>query len=261
MKKFWFHLKELLPTIIIAGTVGLILGIKNVELNFRTSIIIFVPLFFIILTVLIIKNIFGTTKLLEKGKYDELIEKCEENLEYGRLNKKQKNAFINNIAVAYHRMGNFIKSKEIFDKIDTGNLDKNLRYIYYTFKIENALLTDKYSENIEEYIKKALDIYKLSSFYPTLAYYEALHNNENKSLEYINNYINSDDSKKSIWSFFNTSLIFDKFIYDIENNYLIGITYLELEKSDLAKEYLLKATKCEYDNYFTSKARELLREI
>ena len=87
--------------------------------------------------------------------------------------------------------------------------------------------------------------------YPIRAYFEAVKGNQKEALRYIEAYINKEKRRKVIFSLRKSTLVYDKFTYDIENNYFIGMTYLKLNEPQLAKEYFSKASKSQYENYFS----------
>ena len=85
--------------------------------------------------------------------------------------------------------------------------------------------------------------------------------NQKEALRYIETYINKEKRRKVIFSLKKSTLVYDKFNYDIENNYFLGKTYLKLNESQLAKEYFSKARKSQYENYFSKKAGEYLEGL
>ncbi|WP_077847081.1 hypothetical protein [Clostridium puniceum] len=93
------------------------------------------------------------------------------------------------------------------------------------------------------------------------AYFEAVKGNKEEALRYIEDYVNKEKKRKVIFSLKKSTLVYDKFNYDIENNYFLGMTYLKLNESQLAKEYFSKASKSQYENYFSKKAGEYLEGL
>ena len=74
-------------------------------------------------------------------------------------------------------------------------------------------------------------------------------------------YLKFIEGKKLSFSFIKSSVIIDKFIYNIQNNFFIGACYLKMNNYALARQYLEKASNSRYDNYFSKKSKELLEAI
>ena len=119
-------------------------------------------------------------------------------------------------------------------------------------------------ENVQaaiEYYEKAVELLKPEEAYPIRAYFEAVKGNKEEALRYIEDYVNKEKKRKVIFSLKKSTLVYDKFNYDIDNIYFLGMTYLKLNESQLAKEYFSKASKSQYENYFSKKAGEYLEGL
>lgn len=193
--------------------------------------------------------------LLSKGRYNEavdsfkkIIKKCENKI-------KIRNVTLFNIALCYSRMGDFEKSDQYLSKVDTKIMGEYFKWDYFILNAMNIMLLGEEIDEVESYLQKALNILEKKEFYPTEAYFYALKGDNQECLNYIHMYLEFIEEKRL------ARLInkLDKFIYNVQNNFLIGACYLKMNNYVLAKQYLKKSYRCNYDNYFSKKSEELLK--
>lgn len=239
---------------LILGTMGIKIKLKSVVL---ICIVLFISLMFFVILNVILKSM-NNMKLLSKGEYNKAIQGFEGNIKKYERNKKIVNAMIYNIAICHYRKGEFIESKAYLDKIDSSYCDDNVKYGYFGLQASNLIFLEENISEAEEYFKKADQLLDTEEGYPIRAYLEGIKGNSKEVLRYIESYINKEKKKKVVFSFNKSLLLYDKFIYDIENNFHIGAAYLKLNEPKLAKEYFIKASKGQYENYFSKKAEEIL---
>ena len=254
--------RNIFIVMIVSFILGFASAFWDIHLSPETWIVIFV-LAFLILFGSGIYNLMNPTRFLSKGMYNKAIEEFNNIINKYKGNDRVMNAMNLNIASCYSRLGDFQRSIEYLDKIDskTRAIDKNLTFAYSGLYVVNLMLLDREYEKIEEHLKKVVEINDLIEFYPIRAYFEALKADEKKTLDYIEKYQNRKENRKFILSFMNTSLVFDKFTIDVENNFFIGMSYYKLNDFKSAILYLSKIINYEYDNFYSRKAREILEEI
>lgn len=215
---------------------------------------------YVIETFLIMLKVLKPNWLLSKGRYNEAIEgfkkivkKCENKI-------KVKNLTLFNIALCYSRMGGFEKSDQYLSEIDIKTMSEYFKWDYFILKAMNIMLLGEEINEVDKYLEKALTILKKKEFYPAEAYFYALKGNNQECLNYIHMYLEFIEERK-LASFIKYSYKLDKFIYNVQNNFLIGVCYLKMNNWVLAKQYLKKTCRCNYDNYFSKKSEELLQVI
>lgn len=195
--------------------------------------------------------------LIIKGKYDEAIIRLDKLLKSFKGNTRNQIFF--NIANCYHRKGEFDKSNEYLEQINEGEVDKNIRDVYYGLYAQNLLLLEKDFELVENYLKKSSLINKVPEGLPMQSYLELLKEKYQESTDLLQQYFEKKKTKNFIFEF-KTILLIDKEFADIQNNFFVGLIYLRTGKLELAKKHLLEASACKYDNYYSKKASELLQK-
>jgi tetratricopeptide (TPR) repeat protein len=216
--------------------------------------------FFIIIAYIIFK-VLRPNWLLNTGKYDKAINGFNNIIKKYENKVNVKNAAVFNIALCYSRMGNFEKSDEYLMKIDIEFMNEYLKWDYFILNAMNVMLLGEDINEVETYLKRALSILKKKEFYPAEAYFYALKGNNEKCLNYIYMYLEFMEDKKVLFGSIKSGIIMDKFIYNVQNNFFLGVCYLKMNNWVLAKQYLKKACKCDYDNYFSRKSKELVEAI
>lgn len=210
----------------------------------------------VIITLIDVKNM----RLVLKGEYSKAIQNYEKIIERCGKFIRIVNVLMYNISICYYRRGEFHKSEAYLDKIDLARCSKNIKWGYLGLKASNLILLEENVQVAEEYLKKSIQLFNSEECYPRLAYFEGIKGNQKEAFRYIEGYENKKKKRKVVIGS-KVFLLFDKFIYDIENNYFLGMTYLKLNETQLAKEYLKKASKGQYENYFSKRAGEILAEL
>jgi tetratricopeptide (TPR) repeat protein len=216
---------------------------------------------FIIIIAYKIFKMLKPTWLLTTGKYGEAIDQFNNIIKKYANKVKIRNVTLFNIALCYSRMGDFEKSDEYLNQIDIEMMNDYLKWDYFILNAMNVMLLGEDINEAEPHLQKAVSILKKKEFYPTEAYFYALKGNNEECLNYIHMYLDFMEGKRVLFSSVKSSMIMDKFIYNVQNNFLVGVCYLKMNNWVLAKEYLEKACKCNYDNYFSRKSKELLKVI
>jgi tetratricopeptide (TPR) repeat protein len=256
MNRFFRLILAVLCSLILVG----ILEFSGIHLDMIGGAIIF--LFVVICMILfIIARSFNSLKLLHKGQYSKAIEGFKKTMQKYGNNAKIVNAMLYNIAVCNYRKGDFCEMEAYLNKIDLKSCDDNVKWGYFFAKANSLILLEENINGAIEYHEKAAELLNLEGAYPVKAYFEAVKGNQKEALMYINAYFNNEKRRKVIFDFKKSTLVYDKFVYDIENNYFLGMTYLKLNEPQLAKEYFSKASKCKYENYISKKAGEYLNNL
>lgn len=232
---------------------------KNVNLVYY-SIIAF-SLEFIVIIAYKICKVLKPNWLLSAGRYNEAIAGFKKIIKKYENKVKVRNVSLFNIALCYSRMGEFEKSDDYLKQIHIDEMSEYLKWDYFILNTMNIMLLGEEVSEAEPYLQKALSILKKEEFYPAEAYFNALQENNSECLNYIYRYLEFIEGKKILFNFVRSSIIVDKFIYNIQNNFFIGVCYLKMNNWVIAKQYLKKACKCNYDNYFSRKSKELLEAI
>lgn len=256
MNRYFRLILVTLCSLILVG----ILEFSGIHLDMIGGAIIF--LFVVICMLLfIIARSFNSLKLLHKGEYSKAIEGFKKNMKKYGNNTKIVNAMLYNIAVCNYRKGDFCEMEAYLDKIDLKSCDDNVKWGYFFAKANGLILLEENINGAIEYHEKASELLNIEGAYPVKAYFEAVKGNQKEALMYINAYFDNEKRRKVIFDLKKSTLVYDKFVYDIENNYFLGITYLKLNEPQLAKEYFIKASKSKYENYLSKKAGEYLNNL
>ncbi|WP_160690946.1 hypothetical protein [Clostridium sp. C2-6-12] len=256
MNRFFRLILAVLCSLILVG----ILEFSGIHLDMIGGAIIF--LFVVICMILfIIARSFNSLKLLHKGQYSKAIEGFIKTKNKYGSNAKIVNAMLYNISVCNFRKGDFYEVENYLDKMDLKSCDENIKWGYFLLKANSLILSGENINAAIEYYEKAVELLDPEEAYPVKAYFEVLKENPKEALRYINAYINKEKRRKMIFDLKKSTLVYDKFVYDIENNYFLGMAYLKLNKPQLAKEYFNKASICKYENYFSKKAGEYLKKM
>lgn len=230
--------------------IGSVLGSLHADLNFSDWLLLWLIILLFAL-IIILYNILKPNRLLIKGKYNRAIKHFIKISKKYKNNNKIKNASIYNIALCYHRMGDFASSEKYLNRLDLNVIDNNLKWGYYKLSATNLVLLKKKGKKLQKYIDNAKNIYNLPELYPVISYVETLKKNNITAEFYINTYLNKPKIQKYILSFSNYSLITDNFTYEIENNFFIGLAYLKMKNNSLAMKYFQQSCNCKYDNYYS----------
>lgn len=259
MKNFKKY-KRFVYAIFCGILIGLILKFTGTHVELKDWIMIWFGVFIIILLLILIKSM-NSMKLVYKGEYSKAIQSFQRIIEKYERNKKMVNAMIYNISLCLYRKGELYEAEDYLDKIDLTNCDDNVKAGYFNLRASNLILQEKNIDLAEEYFEKATQLFNPEEGYPVRAYFETLKGNQKEALRYVKGYTSKEKKRKFLFGFTKSTLVFDKFIYDIENNYFLGMAYLELNQPQLAKEYLTKASKGQYRNHFSERAEEILGKL
>ncbi|AFV03500.1 hypothetical protein UNSWDHB_513 [Dehalobacter sp. UNSWDHB] len=219
---------------------------------------------FIGLTLLRLYSFMDPLQLMAKGDYAQAIEKMKKTMNTSayKRNPKLKNPMVYNIANCHNRAGDLHRSLAVLDEIKLEDIkDNKLLYCYHCLYAINLLLLEQELENAGEMLDKARELYDNNELQPLLALRESCRGDFQAALKYVRNYQPPQSKKKkTVLSLKETTLIYDAFILEVENNYFIGLTYLKAGKQELAAPYLQKAAAWKIKNYYSAKAREALGE-
>lgn len=251
---------RLILVVLCSAIIGGILGFSGIRLELKDWVIIYLVVVFIALLFIITRGM-NSLNLLYKGQYSKAIEGFMKTKNKYGSNAKIVNAMLYNISVCNFRKGDFYEVENYLDKMDLKSCDENIKWGYFLLKANSLILSGQNINAAIEYYEKAVELLDPEEAYPVKAYFEAVKGNQKEALRYINAYINKEKRRKVIFGLKKSTLVYDKFVYDIENNYFLGMTYLKLNEPQLAKEYFNKASKCKYENYFSKKAGEYLNNI
>lgn len=240
-----------------SAILGVIIGLVGVNIRQKELQIIWYCICFGTLALILLKDM-NNMRLAFKGEYGRAIQGFDRmKKKYGRI-KIIKNTITYSIALCYYRKGEFCKSEDYLDQMDLVNCDNNLKWGFFGSRAINLILLGEHASVAEQYFEKATRFLKLEEYYPIQAYFEVVKGNQKEALKYIEGYINKKKKRKILFSFTKVNFVFDKFIYDIQNNYFLGMTYLKMNEPQLAKEYFIKASKGQYENYFSKRSEEIL---
>lgn len=192
-------------------------------------------------------------KLLEEGKFEEVIKIYEKlHNKYSKYNN-YKGLYFFNIAKCYYRLGNFKKSNEILKEFRIDELDKNYKVMYYGIYASNLALMEKDLETAYNYIKLARKIYELPEMILNQAIIERIKGIEDAEKtfeEFKDKVMNAKGSGE-----------YDSFGKEILENYLIGLYHYKSGNMESAKDYFEKTSRLPYKNYFSDTAKEFLKKI
>ena len=212
---------------------------------------------YIVDVLLIMLKVLKSNCLVSKGRYNEAIESFKKIIKKCENKIKIRNVILFSIALCYSRLGEFEKSDQYLSEVDVKIMEEYFKWNYFILNAMNIMLLGEETNEAEQYLQKALIIFEKKEFYPAEAYFYSLRGNNQECLNYIHMYLEHIEEKK-LSGFINK---LDKFIYNVQNNFLIGACYLKMNNYVLAKQYLKKSCKCNYDNYFSKKSEELLKVI
>lgn len=248
---------KLILVVLCSAILGGILGFSTIHLELKDWVIIYCV---IVISALLLVFIRGMNNLnsLHKGEYSKAIEDFKKTMKKHGRNTKIVNAMLYNISVCNYRKGDFHEVESCLDKMDLKSCDNNIKWGYFLLRANSLILLEENVHAAIEYYEKSLELFNPEEAYPVKAYFEAVKGEQKEALRYIEGYINKEKMRKVIFSLKKSTLVYDKFVYDIENNYFLGMTYLKLNEPQLAKEYFTKARKSQYENYFSKKAGEYL---
>lgn len=190
--------------------------------------------------------------LLNEGKFEEAIKIYEDlHKKHTLKDKKYKGLYLINISKCYYRMGKFKKSNQTLERFDLKELDDNYKIMYYGMYASNLALMEKDLEKAHNYIVMARKLYDLPDLILNQAIIERVQNKETAGETFAEYKEKASVSKKASKG--------DTFGQDVVENYLVGLYYQKSNEKDKAKEYFEKASKCEYENYFSSKAKGFIK--
>ncbi|MDR3597726.1 hypothetical protein [Clostridium sp.] len=248
---------RLILVVLCSAILGAMLGFSRIHLELKDLVIIYLGIVFSALLFVITRGM-NNLNLLYKGEYSKAIESFKKTMKKHWRNKKIVNAMLYNISVCNYRKGDFYEMESYLDKMDLKSCDENIKWGYFFLRASSLILLEENVHAAIEYYEKAVELFNPEEAYPIRAYLEAVKGNQKEALRYIEIYVNKEKRRKVILGLKKSTLVYDKFIYDIENNYFLGMTYLKLNEPQLAKEYFSKASKSKYENYFSTKAVEYL---
>jgi tetratricopeptide (TPR) repeat protein len=243
--------------IVFSVFLGFALGRAGIDIDLSYVPLLFIIIFFAIL-IIFISGELGYIKMLKNGKYAEGIEVLNKKLNKA-WTKDVKNIYYFNIANAYNRMGDFEKSIENLNMIDEKKLDKNLKPNYYGLYASGLYWIEGDRNRILVYMEKSLEGNVLPNLDIVRSNIELLKGNKEGAERYINLYFKKK-SEKSFVMGFKSMLIIDSYFEEIMSNLYIGMFYLDKGNEELAKKYLSLSADSKYENFYSSKAKELLRE-
>lgn len=251
---------KLILVLLCSAILGGILGFSGIHIELKDWVIIY---FGVVISAILVVIIRGMNNLnsLHKGEYSKAIESFKKTMKKHGRNTKIVNAMLYNISVCYYRKGDFYEVESCLDKIELKSCDDNIKWGYFFLRASSLILLEENVHAAAEYCEKAVELFNPEEAYPIRAYFEAVKGNQKEALRYIETYINKEKRRKVIFGLKKSTLVYDKFNYDIEYNYFLGMTYLKLNEPQLAKEYFSKSSKSQYENYFSKKAGEYLEGL
>lgn len=200
---------------------------------------------------------------IARGNYPKAIARMERLLNTEAYRKKPtlNIAIMFNIANCYNRMGDLRKSLGILDKIDLQRMnDPKLRFSYNLLYAANLFLLEADIEEAILMMDKAKEILYTNETFPLFALSESWKENNDKALEYLHHYQPQIKGKgKFLFSAKDSTLVYDRFTLEVENNYFIALAYLKMGMKEQAFPYLKAVGQAEYPNYYSEKAEEVLK--
>lgn len=251
---------KIILVLLCSAIFGVTLGFSKIHIELKDWVIIYFGIVIIAVLFVIIRGM-NNLNSLHKGEYSKAIESFTKTMKKHGRNTKIVNAMLYNISVCYYRKGDFYEVESCLDKMDLNSCDDNIKWGYFFLRASSLILLEENVQAAIEYYEKAVELLNPEEAYPFRAYFEAMKGNKKEALRYIEDYFNKEKRRKVIFSLKKSTLVYDKFIYDIQYNYFLGMTYLKLNEPQLAKEYFSKASKSQYENYFSKKAGEYLEEL
>ena len=231
---------KLILVLLCSAIFGVTLGFSRIHIGLKDLVIIYCVL---VISAILLVFIRGMNNLnsLHKGEYSKAIESFKKTMKKHGRNTKIVNAMLYNISVCYYRKGDFHEVESCLDKMDLKSCDDNIKWGYFFLRASSLILLEENIYAAIEYYEKSLELLNQEEAYPVKAYFEAVKGNQKEALRYMETYINKERRRKVIFSLKKSTLVYDKFNYDIENNYFLGMTYLKLNEPQLAKEYFSKS--------------------
>jgi len=202
--------------------------------------------------------------LMFRGEYQQALAFFQKDLKNRFASQNLKRVAIYNTALIYHRQGHFEDSIQWLEKLDSQKIDRNLQSIYYGLYAVNLLFLERNFDQVADYLSKSFALVRKPQIYLYFSYLYILQADIQQAANAIDEY---HSLKKNIpktqqsFGLFKVRLIFDREFENLLENLFIGIYYQTLNEISLAREFLTKAAVYPYDNFYKSKAFELLMNL
>jgi len=219
-------------------------------------VIIFIVIFLITLYIAY-RNFKLQMKMLNMGKYEEVIKELLNKHKKASKSFLYKQQYLGNVANCYNRMGNFEESLNYLDKINNDIADKNSKALNYVLYAHNLYFLGMDIEKAEELVNKSRQLMDMPETILLDALIKLELGEEEKAANIIEEYYRLKSKKKYILGFY-TQIVFDEYTKEVNENFMLGYYYFKLGSMGKANKYLSQAAKCDYKNYFSDKAKELL---
>lgn len=199
------------------------------------------------------------TRLIKKGELDQAIISLRELVGmYKKRWRTVRNPLIYSIAVCCHRKGDFEESIRWLEQMKKGKMDRNATRIYFGVYAANLLMLGRDLARAGQYLEKA----ELARIIPTdllyRSYLELLKGNMEQADRWVGDFHSSTKTRRFMWAFFSFCTI-DQRYADLLNNFLLGFYYVKKGEHEEAKRYLSAARRYPYQDYYSKRAAELLR--
>jgi len=202
--------------------------------------------------------------LMFRGEYQQALVFFQKDLKNRFASQNIKKVAIYNIALIYHRQGQFENSMQWLQKLDSQKMDRNLQSIYYGLYAVNLLFLERNFDQVADYLSKSFALLRRPQAYLCFSYLYILQADIQQAANAIDEYhsLKKNVSKtQQSFGLFKVRLIFDREFDNLLENLFMGIYYQTINEISLAREFLAKAAVYPYDNFYKSKAFELLMNL
>ncbi|MDP2211078.1 MAG: hypothetical protein Q8J63_05005 [Candidatus Aquicultor sp.] len=203
--------------------------------------------------------IYRPSKLLVKGDFDGAMRIFEKMQKKRWLGRTVQQTTIFNISEIHHRTGRFEKSIATLDRMPQKRLSKNLRGVRSLLYGANLLMLGRNLDTAEVHLQVGESLVQHPSFSLFYAYLDILRDDLESAKRNVNQYLKSSPGNR--YKFGQAVLVFDREFFSATDNFFLGCYYQALDDSHKAKEHFENAASCSYENYFSSKASELLASL
>jgi hypothetical protein len=198
-------------------------------------------------------------RLEAKGEYGKLMPIFEKTLRKRWLLRTSRFAAIYNIAGVHHKTGRFDRSLEWLDKLSDKKLSENLGTAYHILYAANLLMLNKDLDSAEEHLMTANRL-KNSFACLLFCYLYLLKDDQIEARRMIDEYL-SRPRQQGLVSIGIVTIVHDKAFVKTVSDFFLGYYYLRINEPGKAREHLLEASRCSYDNFYRAKAVELLKAL
>lgn len=288
-RQFWV-------AVILGALGGLIIGVTDIKIPAYGWVLIWLAVFTTLLTYSYYKVV-SPVWHMSKGHYRKAAEQMTKLLGQDNLNPRIRVALLYNLAVGASRLGDFEKSKIWLDTLHKEELrpqvsDHTMTGVIHMLMANNLFMTGikerlpvqlsaedfPPSDSLQNEKRNALrlsteewealqalfstaeDVGRWMEFLPMVAAIEARQGElaEEDIHAMLATYIHSIEPSAKVKKSGNVPLLFDELTYNVINPFYIAIALIAVGKDSEARQWMLQAANCKYENVYTQEAKRWL---